>query len=66
MIICKIIYYFNIFINMFIKIKEGYFISNKKIIAKSNKTIKNLIIVAHPDDELLFFGDLLITYYNNI
>ena len=62
-------YYINIFIiYFFINYKPGYFCSmNKIIVNKYNKIVPTkLVIVAHPDDEVLFFGNLLEKYGSDI
>ena len=62
----------NIFANINSKIHElkinnepVYFLSNKVVKKKYHKNYDNLIVTAHPDDELLFFGDFLINNANN-
>lgn len=70
-IIASFIYYSNIICNFFRKEESGYFNSfirithnkinyNNKFHSIQPDGIKKLVIVAHPDDEVLWFGDFLI------
>ena len=64
----SIIYYSNRILSYFIDHIEGYFISSKKIIHDINRDVyinTNLVIVAHPDDDILWFGEFLIKNSSN-
>ena len=46
-------------------LEELYFLSNKIIQKKNHNNFNNLIVIAHPDDEIIFFGDFLLKNANN-
>ena len=64
----KVICNLNILIyRFFYTFVNGFFISDYKIKSNnSNNNFDKLIIVAHPDDEMLFFGDLIINNLSTI
>jgi hypothetical protein len=61
-IVPSIIYYANTISSYFINYTEGYFLTDTKLKHNTSGIIKktNLVIVAHPDDDILWFGEFLI------
>ena len=65
LIMPSIIYYSNIISIFFTNYENGFFVSLNKLThdVSSDLNRTNLVIIAHPDDDMLWFGDFII---NNI
>lgn len=60
-ILPSINYYSNIISSFFLQKEEGYFLTDTKLIHDTNNNqINTLVVVAHPDDDILWFGEFLI------